>query len=104
MLVKPEHQDHVHWQGLVQRATTSRKHHLKLHRQKNYGMLPLAFADRGYIQYGLGVNLYNLRLLDTEIRFSLAKDEEQAQMDTKVGSTTNVDASKRKSPKPLSRL
>jgi hypothetical protein len=67
-------------------------------------MLPLAFADRGYIQYGLGVNLYNLRLLDTEIRFSLAKDEEQAQMDTKVGSTTNVDASKRKSPKPLSRL
>ena len=41
-----------------------------------------------YIQYGLGVNLYNLRLLDTEIRFSLAKDEEQAQMDTEVGSTT----------------
>ena len=76
MLVKPEHQDHVHWQGLVQRATTSRRHHLKLHRQKNYGMLPLAFADRGYIQYGLGVNLYNLRLLDTEIRFSLAKHEE----------------------------
>jgi hypothetical protein len=88
MLEKPEHQDHVHWQGLVQRATTSRKHHLKLHRQKNYGMLPLAFADRGYIQYGLGVILYNLRLLDTEIRFSLAKDEEQAQMHTEVGSTT----------------
>ena len=51
-------------------------------------MLPLAFVDRGYIQYGLGVNLYNLRLLDTETRFSLAKDEEQAQMDTAVGSTT----------------
>ena len=29
MLVKPEHQDHVHWQGLVQQTTTSRKHHLK---------------------------------------------------------------------------
>ena len=86
--MKPEHQDHVHWQGLVQRAVASRKHHLKLHRQKSYGMLPLAFADRGYIQYGLGVNLYNLRLLDTENRFSLAKDEEQARMDTKVGSTT----------------
>jgi hypothetical protein len=60
MLVKPEHQDHVYWQVLVQRATTSRKHHLKLHRQKNYGMLPLAFADRGYIQYGLGVNFVGL--------------------------------------------
>ena len=48
--------------------------------------------------------MYNLRLLDTETRFSLAKDEEQAQMDTAVGSTTNEDASKRKSLKPLSRL
>ena len=75
-----------------------------MHRQKNYGMLPLAFVDRGYIQYGLGVNLYNLRLLDNKMRFSLAKDEEQAQMDTAVGSTTNEDASKRKSLKPLSRL
>ena len=45
-------------------------------------------AEHEYIRYGLGVNLYNLRLLDNEIRFSLAKDEEQAQMDTKVGSTT----------------
>ena len=76
ILEKPEHQDHVHWQALVQQTTTSRKHHLKLHRKKNYGMLPLAFADRGYVRYGLGVNLYNLRLLDTEIRFSLAKHEE----------------------------
>ena len=54
--------------------------------------------------YGSGVNLYNLRLLDNAIRFILAKDEEQAQMDTAVGSTTNEDANKRKSLKPLSRL
>ena len=51
-------------------------------------MLMLIFTDREYIRYGLGVNLYNLRLLDNEIRFSLAKDEEQARMHTKVGSTT----------------
>ena len=37
---------------------------------------------------GWGVTLCNLRLLDNEIRFSLAKDEEQAQMHTEVGSTT----------------
>ena len=59
-----------------------------MHRQKNYGMLPLALAEHEYIRYGLGVNLYNLRLLDNEIRFSSAKDEEQARMHTKFGSTT----------------
>jgi len=52
--------------------------------------------------YGLGVNLCNMRLIDNEIRFSSTKDEEWAQMDTKVGSTTNVDASKRKTTKPFS--
>ena len=88
MLVKPEHQDHVHWQGLVQRATTSRKHHLKLHRQKNMACCRSLSRTVEYIRYELGVNLYNLRLLDDGIRFSLAKNEEQAQMDTKVGSTT----------------
>ena len=58
-------------------------------------MLPLAFTDREYIRYGLGVNLYNLHSFDNEIRFSSIKDEEQVQMHTAVRSTTNEDGSKR---------
>ena len=54
--------------------------------------------------YGLGVNLCNMRLIDNGIRFSSTKDEEWAQMDTMVGSTTKLDASKRKTAKPFSRL